>query len=156
MSGFISTGRKKIQHKLIYSCQSSLLSQTLDISGKDFLSSTTPTNQNNRVNYSPCIFIVDAGSPEDTYFLTFPLADCRGPGDQKKPQSYTAGSVPWNFLKLCLYETFLKWWISKFWGKEWFSGIFPFLFSCPGHWQCSHLYKWNHGSTYIPIVILLL
>lgn len=69
---------------------------------------TTLTNQNNTVNYSPCIFTVDAGSSEDTYFSTFPLADCRGAGDQKKPQSYNAGRVPWKFLKLCLYETFLK------------------------------------------------
>lgn len=63
-----------------------MLSQILGISRIDFLFSTTPNNQNNMFNSSPCIFIVDAGSLEDTYLLTFPMADCRGAGDQKKPK----------------------------------------------------------------------
>lgn len=83
-----------------------MLSQNLDIFRQGFLLSAIHNKQKNMFSYSPCVFTVDAASPEGPYLLTFPTAEELV--TKNNPNLRLLCRVPWTFLKLCLGEAFLK------------------------------------------------
>lgn len=119
--------------------------KTWIFSGRDFCLQPAITNKIILSMYFYCW----CWKPRGPYLLTFPMAD-RKELVTKKPLSLRhLCRVPWTFLKLRLYETFFKRWISKSCRKELFSGIFLSLFCCWSQRQCSHFDEWHQGFIYI-------